>query len=249
MLFFRNFPRTAYIFGNNETIGGQQVSYEIFQDISRYTDVIDQIADNVSFYQYYTVQENDRPDQTSFKIYGTPEYHWTFFLLNSHLRARGWPLTMRQLEEVVKRDFPHYTITTRDDLTGIFIPGQTASGSVSGARGEILRRYLDLGQVVIAADGSFDAGEVVRNVAQTADGSGGVIARSVSLEYLAAHHYEDVNGNWVDIDPRSGPGAQLTEITHYDRYVRKNNELKDIKIIKPQVLQQVVSAFFEAIKS
>lgn len=249
MLFFRNFQRTPYIFGDQETLGGEQVTYELFQDISRYSDVIDQVKDNVSFYLKYTIQENERPDQVSYKLYGTPEYHWTFSLLNDHLRARGWPLTMKQLEEVVKRDFPHYTITTKDDLTGILLPGQTASGATSGARGEILRRYLDLGQVVVAANKSFITGEAVRNVASTADASGSVDADSVSLEYLAAHHYEDADGNWVDIDPRVGPGAQLTEITHFDRYVRKNNELKDIRIVKPNLIQEVSSAFFQSIKS
>ena len=249
MQFFKNFPRTPYIFGDQETQGGKQVTYEIFQDISRYSDVIDQIKDTVSFYRKFTIQENFRPDQVSFQLYGTPEYHWTFALLNDHIKARGWPLTMLQLEEVVKRDFPHYTITTKDDLTGIFLPGQTASGASSAARGEILRRYLDLGQVVIASNKSFQAGEAVRNVAPTADGSGSVIATSVSPEYLSAHHYEDADGNWVDIDPAVGPGAQLTEITHFDRYVRKNDELKDINVIRPELILEVSSAFFQSIKS
>jgi hypothetical protein len=249
MLFFKDFPRTAYIFGDQETTGGQQVTYEIFQDISRYTDILDQIKDNVSFYQNYTIQENDRPDQVSFKLYGSPEYHWTFFLMNEKLRNQGWPLTMRQLDEVAKRDFPHYTITTRDDLTSIFLVGQTAIGSVSAAKGEILRRYLDLGQVVVDSQKAFLAGEAVRNVAPTADGTGSIDVQSISKEYLAAHHYEDVNGNWVDIDPAQGPGAQLVEVTHYDRYVKENNQLKNIRIIKPELMQEVVSAFTQAIKS
>jgi len=156
---------------------------------------------------------------------------------------------MRQLDEVAKRDFPHYTITTRDDLTSIFLVGQTAIGSVSAAKGEILRRYLDLGQVVVDSQKAFLAGEAVRNVAPTADGTGSIDVQSISKEYLAAHHYEDVNGNWVDIDPAQGPGAQLVEVTHYDRYVKENNQLKNIRIIKPELMQEVVSAFTQAIKS
>lgn len=249
MLFFRNFPRTAYIFGDKETQGGEQVTYELFQDISLYSDVIDQIKDNVSFYRKYTIQENDRPDQVSFKLYGTPEHHWTFFVLNNHLKARGWPLTSKQLEDVVKRDFPHYTIRTKDDLTGILLVGQNASGSTSGARGEILRRNLDLGLVTIAAQKDFIAGETVRNISYEQGTSGSVTANSVMKEYLSPHHYEDANGNWVDIDPSLDPPAIYTEITQYDRYVTKNDELKDIRVIKPELIQEVSSAFFQAIRS
>jgi len=247
MLFFNNFPRTAYVFGDQETQGGEQVTFEIYQDISRYSDIIDQIKDNVSFYTKYHILENERPDQVSYKLYNTPEFHWTFALLNDHLRARGWPLTLSQLETVVKRDFPHYTFTTRNDLTGILLVGQVASGATSGSRGTILKRNLDLGQVTVASNGPFLTGESIRNVAFNAT-PGSVVAASVSPEYLSAHHYEDANGNWVDVDWRSNPGAQLTEITHYDRYVEKNNELKDIRVVKPDLIREVTSAFFQAIK-
>lgn len=249
MLYFRNFPRIPYVFGDQETLGGEQVTYEIFQNVSLYSDVIDQVKDNVSFYQYYDIQENDRPDQVSYKLYSTPEYHWTFFLMNDHLRASGWPLTMKQLEDVAKRDFPHYTVTTRDDLTGILLVDQTAAGSTSGAKGDVVRRYLDLGQVVIDSTSTYLTGEVIRNVAATASASGSIISSSVSKEYLAAHHYEDAAGNYVDIDPRIGPGAQLTEVTHLDRYVKENDSLKQIKIIRPELMQEITSAFFQSIKS
>jgi len=247
MLFFKDFPRTPYIFGDQETQGGEQVTYEIYQDISRFSDVIDQIKDNVSFYQKYSIRENDRPDQVSYKLYGTPEYHWTFYLLNDHLRARGWPLTLSQLEDIVKRDFPHYTFTTRNDLTGILLVDQIASGSTSGNRGIILKRNLDLGQVTVASNGPFLKNETIRNVAFNAI-PGSVVAASVSPEYLSAHHYEDGDGNWVDVPWQSNPGAQLTEITHYDRYVRKNNELKEIRVVKPELISEVTSAYFQAIK-
>ena len=249
MLYFRNFPRIPYIFGDKETIGGEQVTYEVFQNLSLYSDVIDQIQDNVSFYQFYNIQENDRPDQVSYKLYNTPEYHWTFYLMNDHLRASGWPLTMTQLEDVVKRDFPHFTVTTRDDLTGILLVNQTAAGSTSGVRGDVKRRYLDLGQIVIDSTSTYLAGEVIRNVAATASTSGSIIVTSVSKEYLAAHHYEDATGNYVDIDPRIGPGSQLTEVTHLDRYVKENNALKQIKVIRPELMQEITSAFFQSIKS
>ena len=249
MLYFRNFPRTAYYFGNNKDIGGEKLSYEIFQDISRYSDVVDQIKDNVSFYRKYSIQENDRPDQVSFKLYGSPQFHWTFYLINDHLRSRGWPLTLNQLEDQVKQDFPHHVIRTKNVLTGIMLVGQTASGATSGTWGKILRRNLDLGQIVVASQKSFTAGEIVTNVTVDLEIPGAITAASVMREHLSTHHYEDVDGNHVDIDPTLDAPAILTEITHYDRYVRKNNELKEIRVIKPDLINEVSSAFFQSIRN
>lgn len=249
MHFFKEFPKASYIFGNQLDIGGAQVTTELFQDISRYTDVIDQVKDNVSFHEKYYVLENDRPDQVSFDLYGTTIYHWTFFLMNEHLRTSGWPLTNSQLDSQVKKDFPHKFITVRDDLTGKFIPGQIARGLRSSATGEIQRRYLDLGTVVIDANLPFLVGEAVGNVSPTAVGTAAVTVVSTGDEYLGPHHYEDVDGNYVDIDPLIGPGAQLTEITHYDRYIKRNDSLKEIIVIKPEFIGEIVSAFHRAIKS
>jgi len=58
-----------------------------------------------------------------------------------------------------------------------------------------------------------------------------------------------VDGNHVDIDPTLDAPAILTEITHYDRYVRKNNELKEIRVIKPDLINEVSSAFFQSIRN
>ena len=99
MQYFNKFPRAFYIFGDQEAQGTGKISSELVQDISAYSDVLDRIADNVAFHTFYDIQEGNRPDQCSYDIYGTPIYHWTFFLLNDHLRKQGWPVTN---EEIIK---------------------------------------------------------------------------------------------------------------------------------------------------
>lgn len=248
MHFFKEFPKASYIFGNQLDVGGAQVTTELFQDISRYSEVIDQVKDNVAFHEKYYILENDRPDQVSFDLYGTTIYHWTFFLMNDHLRTSGWPLTNAQLEAQAKKDFPHKFIICREDLTGKFIPGQVARGLRSGATGEIQRRYLDIGSIVIDANLPFQTGEAAANVG-AASSTASVTVVSTGEEWLGPHHYEDGNGNHVDIDPLIGPGAQLTEITNYDRYIKRNDSLKEITVIKPDLIGEIVSSFHRAIKS
>ena len=50
-------------------------------------------------------------------------------------------------------------------------------------------------------------------------------------------------------DPAVGPGALLTEVTHLDRYIKDNDNLKQIKVVKPDLINQVVSLFKQAINS
>lgn len=242
MSYFKNFPNMFYQFGNEKSI-------ELFQNLSLYVDIIDQIKNNYTFYHSYYIQQNERPDQLSMRLYDTPEYHWTFYLMNDTIRERGWPLSNKEIIEKCQKDYPHLVITTRDSLTGIFKIGTTVTGKVSGATGRIAHRTLDLGQLHLEnINGRFIAGEILNwtneiNLIDT------VTSYSISDEYLAAHHYEDGDGNHVDIDPYVGPGAQLTEITYLDRHLALNNQLKSIRVIKSEVIDEVVSAFNEAIKS
>lgn len=242
MSFFRYFPTVDYLFGDEK-------NPDRFRNISIYADVVDELRNNIAFYQNYTIKEFERPDQVSYKFYNTAEFHWTFYLMNNHIRERGWPLTNRELIAKAESDYPALTMTTRTVLVGKFQIGQTVVGNTSGATGTIDHRHLDLGQVVLdGVAGSFTPGEVVSSTNEA-----GVVETitlvSTSPEYNAAHHYTNASGEWVDIDPTVGPGGLLTEVTYLDRYLEKNEELKEIRVIKPSVINEVVKSFREAVRS
>lgn len=243
MPYFRYFPQSFYKFGNEE-------STEIFPNISIYADIVDSIRDNVSFYSDYYIQENSRPDQVSSELYNTPQYHWTFYLMNPILRERGWPLSNQEILKKIQSDRRLTVITTRDSLNGIMLPYQIINGITSGTVGYVEYRNLDLGQlsIEITSGTSFIAGETIvstndNNEFQT------IVVNSVSPEYLSAHHYENADGITVDIDPLVGPGAQLIEVSHLDRYIRMNEELKSIRVIKSEVIREVVQSFREAVSN
>ena len=249
MDYFRHFPKIPYVFGNLSEIGGQRVTSEIFQNISANIDIFESLKNNSSFYTLYNVQDGDRPDQTSSYLYGVPTYHWTFALMNDKIKERGWPLSNSEIEKKVKVDFPHTFINTRNSLTGIMLPGETVEGLQSGARGIVLRRYLDLGNIIVdkKTSANFIAGEVVRNVTQIAGVTGEVIINSTGDEHLASHHYIDGDGERVDIDPESGPGALLTEVTHIDRYFEDNEDLRLIRVIRQENIEEINAIFKQAI--
>lgn len=242
MSYFNVFPDVPYRFGD-------ELTDDIFQNISVYATIVDEIKDNVAFYQDYYIKEFERSDQLSYKLYNTPNYYWTFYLMNNNIRERGWPLNNRDIMAKAKKEYNLTTLTTRTPLVGRFKIGQTITGNTSGATATIDHRHLDLGQLVVKnISGSFITGETISSVNENAEVET-IILTSSSLEYLAAHHYENAAGEYVDIDPTIGPGALLTEITYLDRLVASNEELKTIKIIKPSAIIPIVKTFREAIRS
>ena len=242
MSYFRYFPRVNYLFGDEQRP-------DQFENLSIYTEVVDTIKNNVSFYTDYYIQDGERPDQVSHRLYGTSTVHWSFFLMNDKIRERGWPLTNREIYEKAQKDYPSTVLTTRTVLTDKFKIGQTVTGTTSGATGTINHRHLDFGQLVLSADtGTFVAGETITSLNEN-DVLETIVLTSTAVEYLSAHHYENVSGETVDIDPTVGPGALLTEITYLDRYISMNDELKQIRIIKPEIMTSITKSYREAITS
>jgi len=235
--YFRYLPKEFYLFGNETTP-------DVFPNLALYADVIDQIKDSVTLYEDITIQDNERPDQTSFRLYGTADFHWTFFLMNNKLREQGWPLSNAKAETLAKRRYPNQVITTRTSLTsltGFFKTGDTITGRTSGVSSTIIHRNLDLGQIFTT--GEFETGEEI----ETSGTSNLVNAFSVTAEHLAAHHYIDGDKVITDIDPTVGPGGLLTEVTFLDRVNEQNSDLRQIKAIKRNNISEIVEAFREAV--
>ena len=242
--YFKNFRFAEYKFGNNTDI-------DLFNNITQYVDLIDQIRNNISFTEKYNILSGDRPDVVSHKLYGTMDYYWTFYLMNEHVRLSGWPLNNDEILDQVKSKYPNRVLTTTSEIGALFPVGQVIEGQSSSAIGEIVKRNLDLGQlfVKLTQGTKFTAGETISYVDTSATGSP---TRTLSItgeteQYNAVHHYED-NGVQVDIDPFSGPGVSLTPITYRDRLESRNDALKEIVVIRPEQITAIVSEFQRFLK-
>ena len=241
-MYFKDFPVTLYKFGNQKTA-------DRFQNLVTYVDIFDKVKDNISFYQEYTILDNERPDQVAFKLYDNPDLHWVFFLMNDILRERGWPLSNNEIYERAIKDHSYTIATTRDEIFDIFKEGATVVGNQTGVTATIIHRELDLGQIYLDdVSGTFRAGERLRttNPDFTQDF---IRIQAYESAYLAAHHYENSDGEIVDIDPFSGPGALVSEVSHLDHYIRLNNQLKTIKVVKPSSISILEDQFREAVRS
>ena len=245
MSFFRNFPLAAYKFGDEE-------NFSLFQNISAYVNIIDELRDDLSYYTTEFVQDYDRPDSFSYKLYGTTEFYWTFYYLNDDIRESGWPLPQQDLLPKAKVDYPHQTVLTTADISKTFLPGHTVTGASSGSTGTVIKRYLDLGQIIIDSPNNFDVGEnitpSINGVEQIADF---IVVTSNVEQFNAVHHYENASKEHIDIGlVPSGTGTASypslsgkTPITYFDRILAKNDSLREIKCLKPDVAVQVKSEF------
>lgn len=249
-MYFQRFPFVNYNFGDNE-------ANTIFPNISAYVDIIDEVKDEVAFYEKYTILDGDRPDVVSQKLYDTPDYHWTFFYMNDGLRESGWPLSERELRALVKKRYPHRTVTTQSNIASNFLPGDFVLGKTSGTTGRVVERNLDLGQIVIASDQN-EAG-LNNNFGQTEQIVAGTTAEeqaantatliSESQQFNAPLYYKNSSGDIVDIDPYNQTTSGLVPTTVMEDNINFNDRLKDITIIKPSVVVSVISEYFKLLKA
>ena len=249
-MYFQRFPFVNYNFGDNE-------ANTIFPNITAYIDIVDQIKDEVSFYEKYTILDGDRPDIVSQMLYDTPDYHWTFFFMNDGLRESGWPLSEREMRALVKKRYPHRTVTTQSNIASNFLPGDFVIGKTSGTTGRVIERNLDLGQSVIASDKN-EAG-LNNNFGQTEQIAAGTTAEeqavntatliSESQQFNAPLYYKNTSGDIVDIDPYNQTTSGLVPTTIMEDNINFNDRLKEITVIKPSRIISVVSEYFKLLKA
>ena len=264
-MYFQNIPNVPYRFGdlNDEAM---------ITNLTAYSEVLDTVKGNAAFYQDYYIQHDERPDHVAYKLYKNPQLHWTIYLLNPKLRENGWPLSDLEVLEKVKKQYPDTTLNTDEDISSMFQVGQVVTGQMSGASGVVVRRNLDLGQIIVNVDSSLppfrtDGERITSVVGETLQA---VDITSSEDEHQSLRHWvEDVE---YAVDKSETPDESLTqryaytsrldvprdpitdnplaaEVSHYDHYVAENNSLKQIRVVRPGNIREVVSAFIAAVGS
>jgi hypothetical protein len=104
--FFSNYPKIQYDLYRN----GSSVE---LTDICRAAIINSElVSDNATNYTYYDIFDGDRPDTVSYKIYGTVDHYWTFFLINDHLRSglnAQWPLSYSDFTKYINKKYAQYS--------------------------------------------------------------------------------------------------------------------------------------------
>jgi hypothetical protein len=256
-MFFRNFPKTVYDYMQN---GIQTKVVDLF----RFVKPIEEFKDELDLYSFYQIQEGDRPDVVSQLLYGTPEYYWTFFIINETLRSSisAWPLSSYEFEKYMQEEYsgtvvtcrPHYVydgdgllVSIENSLADRFEIGEPVVGFLSGATGVIHSKDPNKQQLVITdVEGVFQENEIVRGN-YTEDS---VTTYQVMDWQLAPHHFEDADGREVD-NSLFISGATLwtqsTIVTYREYEEKMNDERSKIRIVRPERIFEFAQAYQELI--
>ena len=61
------------------------------------------LRDSVLMYKSYHLQDGERPDHVSLKLYGTTDYYWTLFMVNEDIvnTFADWPCSRAEIENKI----------------------------------------------------------------------------------------------------------------------------------------------------
>ena len=105
--FFSKYPKINYdLFGDGSQFELTNISQSVIVNSNR-------IQDDSSLYTYYEIENGDRPDIVSHKLYGSADYYWTFFIINNFLREGyqySWPLPSLNFDKMIKREYENFSV-------------------------------------------------------------------------------------------------------------------------------------------
>lgn len=106
--FFSDFPKINLRFDNLNT---NTISYT---DIYRFIDVNELTISNYGQYEWYEIGDGERPDHVSNKLYGSPIFYWTFFIINERMKngIHEWPLSDHALDKFINEKYNKYGVCT-----------------------------------------------------------------------------------------------------------------------------------------
>ena len=83
----------------------------------------DETLDNLT--DEYVIREGESPEQVSYRLYGTPEFHWVIIYLNSITSLlEEWPMTDIQLDNFCAKKYPGTAadVFKTYELSGVELP-------------------------------------------------------------------------------------------------------------------------------
>ena len=211
MPYFRQFPTVGYDFNRDGII--QNVV-----DIFRHARPLQNFVDEINTYRKFTIPDGQRPDICSQKLYGTPDYYWTFFILNDFLHdgMSTWPMSQQDLFQYIETEYNGVAIETRpnivrntdggivdfrNSLAGRFQVGETITGGTSFATGTLTKKDIYLNQLIVQdVTGTF-LGDGVGNSLEAIIGSTSTdsVASWKVYDYAEAPHHWFVSGDEEEI--------------------------------------------------
>lgn len=244
-LFFENLPEITYKLSDGRTV--------TIKDFFRKAKIEQNAVANIIEYSYYTLEDDERPDVVATKLYGNPDLHWVFFLVNELPTYNDWHKSNEAFESYINEKYNGDTLTAGSvsdiiDTENKFILGERVScpygkklGYVTGIEPSQKRIHID----VIGK--RFDAWETGDpEDAKTVEG----LYSGKSFRIESVTRYRDAVKYYKSGNLRSNVYKEGWEpVTFYEYEYELNESRRVIKVIRPEMIKSVVSEFERVMKN
>ena len=105
---FKQYPKTQYdLYSDGSVFTLTDITRGVVVDRSR-------LPDDSLLYTYYELNDGDRPDVVSHKLYGDVQYYWTLFIINEFLRdgLAAWQLSSTDFTKMIDTQYGKYSAIT-----------------------------------------------------------------------------------------------------------------------------------------
>ena len=237
--YFKHFPTIDFDVKND---GNLIQAKDIFRNIR----VSSEALDTITGYEFYEIDDQDRPDVLATKLYGDATLYWTFWMINDHLATHeDWPKSQRVLERFIKRKYSGKALVSQQQSDIVFssdskfFQGEKVVGSTSSAFGFVTNIDPTNKQLILNdIQGNFIVGETV---------TGSKSTKSFTLSSVrnfkdSPHHYETSEGLKTTISTNNTP------VSNNDYEQKFNDDKRTIRYIKTSYLPELLREFESMIR-
>ena len=265
MSYFRQFPKVGYDLKNDGVIQNVVNIYRSVRPLQAF-------VDNIAAYKFYEIKDGERPDIVSQRLYGTPNFYWTFFIINDYLHdgLAPWPMSSADLFTHIETEYNGFAITTNplirrntdqliidheNSLAGRFKIGEKIIGGNSSASGTLKKKIIDLNQLIVQnVTGTFIGDPTLSsNNTETITGqtTGDNVNSYEVYKYADApyQYYLETDtieqrtvDNGIFIDGGT-PTSDLSFITNRAHIEASNSARSNMRVIDPKYIRQFTDKF------
>jgi len=194
-------------------------------------------------YTFYELSEGERPDIVASKLYGDSDLYWVLLLVNEIENLNEWHKDSPTFESYMNEKYEgkYLNATASTDIvssTSKFLIGEaiTYTDTVDPTNGR--------GGHVVEVDPTFNRIGVVGDFPRLNSVTGGSSEKSFTPSSIierrdGVSYYK----NSDDTLRRNTSASGYSAVTFYDDEFAKNEEKRKIKIVRPNIVNQVVKEF------
>ena len=236
--YFRHYPNLDFDVKND---GNLIQAKDIFRNIR----VRDNSDEAITGYEYYYVNDQDRPDVLATKLYGDATLYWLFWMVNDQFATyNDWPKSQSILERFIARKYSGKALVSnqQSDIVSSsdskFLQGEKVVGSTSSAFGYVTKIDPTNKQLILNdVQGTFQINETV---------TGSQSSKSFTLS--SVRNFSDSPHHYVNSDGNKTTSETSTMVTNSEYEQTLNDSKRNIRYIKVDFIPQLLREFKSMIR-